>query len=119
MLATSLYDDPAAELHEHVSARIREHLALSGPAARPYAGSRPASGDSGCQDRADGHEEGCKSAADRRVLSGAYGVVSARPPLDSQPDQLAARDMGGRPFARPAVRSLTRARGDTSASRIA
>jgi len=30
MLATSLYDDPAAELHEDASARLREHLALPG-----------------------------------------------------------------------------------------
>ena len=30
LLATSLYDDPAAELHEDASARLREHLALPG-----------------------------------------------------------------------------------------
>src|SRR6266436_2417790 len=29
-IATSLYDDPAAELHEDASARLREHLALPG-----------------------------------------------------------------------------------------
>ena len=28
LLATSLYDDPAAELHEDVSARLRQHLPL-------------------------------------------------------------------------------------------
>jgi hypothetical protein len=91
------------------------------PASRSCAGPRPASGDSGRLDRADDHEEGavavterdriprplrCKSVTDRRILSGAYGAVSAGAPLDSQPDQLAARDMGGRPFARSAVRSL-------------
>jgi len=30
LLATSLYDDPAAELHEGVSARLRAHLAVPG-----------------------------------------------------------------------------------------
>jgi hypothetical protein len=30
VLATSLYDDPAAELHEDASARLRDHPALLG-----------------------------------------------------------------------------------------
>src|SRR5256885_6559029 len=44
LLATSLYDDPAAELHEDACARLREHLALRG-----CAGPRQSSGVSGYQ----------------------------------------------------------------------
>jgi hypothetical protein len=35
LLATSLYDDPAAELHEDASARRREHLALPARSISP------------------------------------------------------------------------------------
>ena len=66
VLATSLYDDPAAELHEDASARLREHLAS--PAARSCAGPRRASGVSGYQDPAGGHDEG--AVANHRKATG-------------------------------------------------
>jgi len=48
VLATSLYDNPAAELHEDASARLRKHLAL--PGCSMLRRSSPSSGVSGYQD---------------------------------------------------------------------
>ncbi len=50
VLATSLYDDPAAELHEDASARLGEHLAL--PGCSILCRSSPGVGASGYQDPA-------------------------------------------------------------------
>ena len=67
LLATSLYDNPAAELHEDASARLGEHPAL--PTARSCAGPRPASGVSGYQVPAGGHEEGAVANHRERPVS--------------------------------------------------
>src|SRR6266581_5420369 len=65
LLATSLYDDPAAELHEDASARLREHLALPGCSILR----RSSSGVSGYQDPAGGHEEGAVTNHRERPVS--------------------------------------------------
>jgi len=82
VLATSLYDDPAAELYEDASARLHEHPALLG--CLILRRSSPPSSVGGHQDLAGGHEEGtaaitesdrilgtlrCGSAADRRIFA--------------------------------------------------
>src|ERR1017187_8852393 len=56
LLATSLYEDPSAGLHEDASARLREHPALLGCSIlrRPS----PPSSVGGHQHPAGGHEEG-------------------------------------------------------------
>jgi hypothetical protein len=59
VLATSLYDHPAGELHEDASTGLREHLALPGCSIlrRSSPGIGRERGVSGYQDPAGGHEE--------------------------------------------------------------
>jgi hypothetical protein len=75
LLATSLYEDPAAELHEDASARLREHLPF--PGCRPCAVARPASGVSGCQEPAGGHEKGAVANHGERPALGTLRCGSA------------------------------------------
>jgi hypothetical protein len=67
VLATSLYDDPAAELHDDASARLREHPALLGCSILRR--SSPGSGVSGYQDPAGGHDEGAVANHRERPVS--------------------------------------------------
>jgi len=56
LLATSLYEDPSAGLHEDASARLREHLALLGCSILRR--TSPPSSAGGHQHPAGGHDEG-------------------------------------------------------------
>jgi hypothetical protein len=67
VLGTSLYDDPAAELHDDASARLREHPALIGCSILRR--SSPGSGVSGYQDPAGGHDEGAVANHRERPVS--------------------------------------------------
>jgi hypothetical protein len=77
VLATPLYDDLAAELHEDASARLREHLALLG--CSTCAGPRPASGVSGYQDPTGGHEEDAVANHRERPASRGTALPDAGP----------------------------------------
>jgi hypothetical protein len=68
VLATSLYDDPTAELHEDASAGLREHLALPGCLIlRPVRARRPALAATGVP--FGGHEEGTVANHRERPVS--------------------------------------------------
>ncbi len=78
LLATSLFEDPAAGLHEHASARLREHRALL--SCLILRRSWPLSSVGGHQDLAGGHEEDTVAITQiDRILGPLRCGVSCRP----------------------------------------
>src|SRR6266851_9007828 len=78
LLATSLFEDPAAGLHEHASARLREHRALL--SCLILRRSWPLSSVGGHQDLAGGHEEYTVAITQiDRILGPLRCGVSCRP----------------------------------------